>query len=453
MKGLTESARHELVITRRQVLALLGLTGLSAALPHRAWAWPSHASPSLRVNGKRLNDSLAKLSEFGRNPQGGVSRVAYSDADKQAREWVMGLMRDAGLRTEIDAAGNIIGRRAGTDSARKPILFGSHIDSVPEGGNYDGDVGSMGALEVVRVLEENHVTTRHPLELVIFQNEEGGVTGSRAMIGELKDKDLALTSRSGKTIGDGITFIGGDPARIAAARRNKGDIAAYLELHIEPGGILEETKTDIGIVQGIVGLFWWDVTIEGFANHAGTTPMNRRHDAMLAAARFTVMVNRVVTSRPGRQVGTVGRISAMPGAPNVIPGKVVLSLELRDLDEAKVLTLFDEISAEAKKIGKENGTMFSFAPTNVNHPAPTDPRMRAAIEKSAHELGLTTRAMPSGAGHDAQEMARIGPAGMIFVPSVKGISHAPTEFTRPPDVENGANVLLQALLRIDGELA
>ena len=453
MKGMTEGARHDVVVTRRQVLALLGLTGLSAALPHRAWAWPSHASPSLRVNGKRLNDSLAKLSEFGRNPQGGVSRVAYSDADKQAREWVMGLMRNAGLRTEIDAAGNIIGRRAGTDSARKPILFGSHIDSVPEGGNYDGDVGSMGALEVVRVLEENHVTTRHPLELVIFQNEEGGVTGSRAMIGELKDKDLALTSRSGKTIGDGITFIGGDPARIAAARRNKGDIAAYLELHIEQGGILEETKTDIGIVQGIVGLFWWDVTIEGFANHAGTTPMNRRHDAMLAAARFTVMVNRVVTSRPGRQVGTVGRISAMPGAPNVIPGKVVLSLELRDLDEAKVLALFDEISAEAKKIGKENGTTFSFAPTNVNHPAPTDPRMRAAIEKSAHELGLTTRAMPSGAGHDAQEMARVGPAGMIFVPSVKGISHAPTEFTRPPDVENGANVLLQALLRIDGELA
>ena len=440
-------------LTRREMLALIGVAGISAASPQRAWAWPSLPLPPLRINGTRLTASLAKLSEFGRNPQGGVSRVAYSDADKQAREWVMGLMREAGLRTEIDAAGNIIGRRAGTDTTRKPILFGSHIDSVPEGVNYDGDVGSMGALEVVRVLEENHVATRHPFEMVIFQNEEGGVAGSRAMIGELKEKDLALTSRSGKTIGDGITFIGGDPARIASARRNPGDIAAYLELHIEQGGILEETKTDIGIVQGIVGLFWWDVTIEGFANHAGTTPMNRRHDAMLAAARFTIMVNRVVTSRPGRQVGTVGRISALPGAPNVIPGKVVLSLELRDLDEAKVHALFDEISAEAKQIGKENGTTFSFAPTNVNHPAPTDPRMRAAIEKSARELGLTTRAMPSGAGHDAQEMARIGPAGMIFVPSAKGISHAPTEFSRPADIENGANVLLQALLRIDGELA
>jgi N-carbamoyl-L-amino-acid hydrolase len=438
-------------LTRREMLTLIGLAGVSAALPQRAWARSSNQRPALRVNGARLNASLTTLSQYGRNPQGGVTRLAYSDADKQAREWVIGQMREAGLRPRIDAAGNILARRAGTDTARKPILFGSHIDSVPEGGNYDGDVGSMGALEVMRVLEENHVTTRHPFELVIFQNEEGGVTGSRAMIGELQD--LTLTSRSGKTIADGIAFIGGDPKRIAEAKRNPGDIAGYLELHIEQGGILDETKTNIGVVQGIVGLYWWDVTIDGFANHAGTTPMNRRQDAMLAAAKFTVMVNRVVTSKPGRQVGTVGRISALPGAPNVIPGKVVLSLELRDLDEAKIHTLFDEISAEAKKIAKESGTTFSFKPTNVNHPAPTDPRMRAAIEKSAREMGLTTREMPSGAGHDAQEMARIGPAGMIFVPSVKGISHAPTEFSRPADIENGANVLLQTLLRIDAELA
>jgi N-carbamoyl-L-amino-acid hydrolase len=399
------------MLTRREMLALMGLAGVSAALPRRAWAWSSLAPAPLRVDGARLNASLTTLSQFGRNPQGGVTRLAYSDADKQAREWVLGLMRASGLRTEIDAAGNIIGRRPGADAAR------------------------------------------HPLELVIFQNEEGGVAGSRAMIGELTDKDLALTARSGKTIGAGIAFIGGDPQRLASARRNAGDIAAYLELHIEQGGILEETKTDIGIVEGIVGLFWWDVTIDGVANHAGTTPMNRRHDAMLAAARFTIMVNRVVTSKPGRQVGTVGRISALPGAPNVIPGKVVLSLELRDLDEAKIHALFDEISAESKRIGEENGTTFSFTPTNVNHPAPTDPRMRAAIETSARELGLTTRTMPSGAGHDAQEMARIGPAGMIFVPSVNGVSHAPAELTRPADIENGANVLLRTLLRIDAELA
>jgi N-carbamoyl-L-amino-acid hydrolase len=448
-------ARKDGVLTRREMLALIGLAGASVALPQRAWGgtWPSLPPAPLRVNGARLNASLATLSEFGRNPQGGVTRLAYSDADRQAREWVIGRMREVGLRPEIDAAGNIIGRRPGADTVRKPILFGSHIDSVPEGGNYDGQVGSMGALEVMRVLEENHVKTRHPLEMVIFQNEEGGVTGSRAMIGELQDKDLALTSRSGKTIHEGIAFIGGDPQRIAMARRNPGDIAAYLELHIEQGGILEETKTDIGIVEGIVGLYWWDVTIEGVANHAGTTPMNRRHDAMLAAAKFTLMVNRVVTSKPGRQVGTVGRISALPGAPNVIPGKVVLSLELRDLDEAKIHALFDEISTEAKKIGEENGTTFSFKPTNVNHPAPTDLRLRAAIEKSARDLGLTTRTMPSGAGHDAQEMARIGPSGMIFIPSLKGISHAPTELSRPADIENGANVLLLTLLRIDGELA
>ena len=439
-------------ITRREMLALLGLGGIAAAIPKRAWAWSSRQAATLRVNGTRLNASLAELSRFGANPQGGDTRLAYSDADRQAREWVIARMRDAGLTTEIDAAGNILGKRAGADAHRKPILFGSHIDSVPEGGSYDGDVGSMGALEVMRVLQENHVATRHPFELVIFQNEEGGVSGSRGMIGELTDADLALTSRSGKTIADGITFIGGDPKRIGAARRNPGDIAAYLELHIEQGAILEETRTNIGVVEGIVGLFWWDVTIEGVSNHAGTTPMNRRHDAMLAAARFTIMVNRIVTSRPGRQVGTVGRIAASPGAPNVIPGKVVLSLELRDLDEAKVHALFEVISAESRKIGAQNGTTFSFKPTNVNHPAPTDPRMRAAIVKSARELGLTTRSMPSGAGHDAQEMARIGPAGMIFIPSHNGISHAPAEYSGPADIENGANVLLRTLLHVDTEL-
>ena len=440
-------------ITRREMLALLGVAGLAAALPKNALAWPSPRSSPLRVNGARLNASLADLSRFGANAKGGVTRLAYSDADRQARDWLIGLMREAGLTAEIDAAGNIIGRRAGADTTRKPILFGSHIDSVPEGGNYDGPVGSLSALEVMRVLHENHVTTRHPFELVIFQNEEGGVSGSRGMIGQLSDADLGLTSRSGKTIRDGITFIGGDPQRLASAKRNPGDIAAYLELHIEQGAILEEAKTNIGVVEGIVGLFWWDVTIEGVANHAGTTPMNRRRDAMLAAARFTTMVNRVVTSRPGRQVGTVGRIAAFPGAPNVIPGKVVLSLELRDLDEAKVHALFSEISAESRKIGKENGTTFTFAPTNVNHPAPTDSRMRAAIATSTRELGLSTRSMPSGAGHDAQEMANIGPAGMIFIPSRGGISHSPAEFSSPPDIENGANVLLRTLLRIDAELS
>ena len=408
------------------------------------------ASAPLRVNGTRLNRHLAELSEFGKNPRGGVTRLAYSDADREARDYVTGLMRAARLDPRIDTAGNIIGRRPGRDARLAPILFGSHIDSVPEGGNYDGDVGSLGAIEVAQTLAENGVLTRHPLEVIVFQNEEGGVIGSKALSGNLEERELDLVSRSGKTIRDGTRFIGGDPGRVLASRRNRGDVAAYLELHIEQGGFLDAERIDIGVVEGIVGITWWDVTIEGFANHAGTTPMDRRRDAMLAAAKFIEAVNRVVTSVPGRQVGTVGRIQALPGAPNVIPGKVVLSLELRDLDAAKIATLYERIRGEARRIADASGTTFGFKEINVNTPAPTDRRVRAVIADAARQLGLSTKLMPSGAGHDAQEIARLCPVGMIFVPSVGGISHSPREFSRPEDITNGANVLLGAVLGVDG---
>jgi len=407
------------------------------------------AQTAIRINGKRIMDHILALAEFGKNPQGGASRVAYSDADRQGREYVLGLLRDAKLDVKIDAAGNLVGRRAGSASNLKPLLIGSHVDTVPEGGNYDGVVGSMGAIEVAQTLAENNITTRHPLEVVIFQNEEGGLIGSRAMDGELTEKELDLVSRSGKTIRDGIKFIGGDVAKLAEVRRQKGDIAAYLELHIEQGGILDTEKINIGVVEGIVGINWWDVTIEGFANHAGTTAMNNRQDALLAAAKFIEAVNRIVTSVPGRQVGTVGRINALPGAPNVIPGKVVLSLELRDLDAAKIDMLFERIQAEAQKIVADSKTKFDFKEINVNIPAPTDQQVRSLISEAARDLGLTTKLMPSGAGHDAQDMARLGPVGMIFVPSVGGISHSPREFSRPEDIANGANVLLHTLLKLD----
>jgi beta-ureidopropionase / N-carbamoyl-L-amino-acid hydrolase len=420
----------------------------AAALSLRPRALLAVAPP--RVNGSRLNRHLADLSEFGKNPQGGVTRLAYSEADRQARAYVMDLMRAARLDPHVDAAGNVVARRAGRDPRLPPILFGSHIDSVPEGGNYDGDVGSLGAIEVAQTLAEHGVVTRHPLEVIVFQNEEGGLIGSRALNGDLTERELGLVSRSGKTIGDGIRFIGGDPDRIASVRRQRGDVAAYLELHIEQGGFLDAERIDIGIVEGIVGINWWDVTIEGFANHAGTTPMDRRRDAMLAAAKFIEAVNRVVTSVPGRQVGTVGRIQALPGAPNVIPGKVVLSLELRDLDAAKIAMLYDRLRGEARQIADASGTRFDFKEINVNVPAPTDPRVRAAIAEAARELGLSTKLMPSGAGHDAQDMARLGPAGMIFVPSVGGISHSPRELSRPQDITNGANVLLGAVVGVDG---
>lgn len=404
---------------------------------------------SLRVNSQRLEQRLMKLAEFGRTDQGNM-RVAFSDFDLKGREYVMSLMREAGLTVRIDAAGNIIGRREGTERNLPPIVFGSHIDCVPNGGYYDGNVGSLGAIEVAQVLFEKKVTTRHPLEVVIFANEEGGLIGSRGMIGELHEPALNVVTHSGKTVREGIKFIGGNPEKLHEAARKKGDIKAFIELHIEQGGILEEKRINIGVVEGIVGINWWNVTVEGFANHAGTTPMNKRNDALLAAARFIVAVNKVVTSVPGRQVGTVGRISAEPGAPNVIPGRVTMSLELRDLSAEKIQDLFKSIQREARVISLESGVAFSFSPIEpASIPAPTDERMRKLIAESAQELGLTYQLMPSGAGHDAQDMARIAPTGMIFVPSVGGISHSPKEFTKPEDMANGANVLLQTILKID----
>jgi N-carbamoyl-L-amino-acid hydrolase len=424
------------------LVAALGATGL--------WSPKPQSIP--QIDAKRLISHLIGLAEFGKNPQGGVSRVAYSEADLQGRRYVIELMRVANLETTIDAAGNIIGSRPGKMPGLSPILMGSHIDSVPEGGNYDGDVGSLGAIEVAQALAERGVLTRHPFKVMIFQNEEGGTIGSMAATVGLSPQQLELVANSGKTIRDGIRHIGGDPDRLDSARLGPGSFAAYLELHIEQGGVLEAEKTNIGVVEGIVGIRDWDVTVMGFANHAGTTPMNQRRDAMLAAARFVDAVNRVVTSLPGRQVGTVGKLTAQPGAYNVIPGKVVLGFELRDLDDSKIDLLYSRIHDEAQRIGAETHTSFEFTLTNAIKPAPTDPGIREAISRTARKLGLTTRTLPSGAGHDAQELARLGPAGMIFIPSRGGISHSPAEYSTPGDIASGANVLLATLLELDATL-
>lgn len=423
-------------------LAILG--ALSAPALRQALTPQS----DLRVDGRRLTDSLARLGLIGKTDTG-AQRVAYSEADRAARAFTLDLMRGAQLDVQVDAAGNLIGRRSGGDPSLPPILFGSHIDSVPNGGDYDGPVGSLSAIEVARSLAERGVRTRHPLEVVVFQNEEGGLIGSMAMIGALTPAYLERVSQSGMTIRDGIAAIGGDPERLAGVVRQPGSIAAYLELHIEQGGTLDTEGVQIGVVEGIVGIGWWDVTVTGTSNHAGTTPMNQRQDALLSAARFIQDVNRIVRSVPGRQVGTVGRIDARPGAPNVIPGTVRLSLELRDLDAGKIRMLYGRIEAAAHAIGVEDGTTFAFRQTSENVPALSTPAVRDAVRDAARRLGLSAKDMPSGAGHDAQDMARLGPMGMIFVPSVGGISHSPREFTRPEDVANGANVLLHTVLGLD----
>ena len=405
---------------------------------------------SLKINQQRIQTRLLELSKFGELPNGGNGRVAYSKADQEGRAYVIGLMKKAGLAVTVDYAGNIIGRRKGKNPALKPIAFGSHIDSVPNGGNYDGPVGSLSGLELIETLNENDIVTEHPLELIIFANEEGGTVGSGAIIGKITLAALQSITQSGLTMADGIRAIGGNPDSLSKVARKKGDVAAFVELHIEQGGILMTENLQIGIVEGIVGIEHWDATILGAANHAGTTPMNARRDALLAAARLIVALNEVITRQEGRQVGTVGKIMAEPGAYNVIPGKVVLGVEIRDLSADKIEKLFHEVEARAREIAKASETTITFVQSSVGvTPALTAKPIQDKIIGAAKALGFSYRYMQSGAGHDAQEMAQIAPVGMIFIPSVGGISHSPKEFSKGVDIGNGANVLLQTVLAID----
>lgn len=408
---------------------------------------------TIKVDQDRLEDRIFKLAEFGLQENGETERVAFSDADIEARNWVIQTLKGLEMEVRVDAAGNIIGTRKGTNATKKPIAFGSHIDRVPNGGNYDGCLGSMAALEIIETLNENNITTEHPLEVIIFPNEEGGVMGSRAMAGNLGKSAFPIVNATEYSMGEGIMRIGGDTTKIESAKREKGSLAAFLELHIEQGGKLEKEQLDIGVVEGIVGLNWWDVVFTGFANHAGTTPMNARQDALLAAAKYIVAVNEITNSFEGTQVGTVGRIKAEPGAPNVIPGKVVASLEIRDLSSEVIQKVYNAIKEKTEEIAEASIVSVEFLPLDTTaEPALTDTKIQKEIESSAKALGLSYQYMPSGAGHDAQDISRFAPVGMIFVPSKGGISHSPKEFTSAEDMANGANVLLHTILSLDKQL-
>jgi len=409
-------------------------------------------SNNLKVNGQRIESRIHELARFGRDENGHGYRVAYTKGDIEGRTWFMELMKKAGLDVSIDAGGNISGKRKGKNQSLKPIAFGSHIDMVPDGGNYDGTLGSLSALEVIEVLNENKTLTEHPLEVIIFANEEGGLIGSRAIAGQLTAEGLKQVSQSGLTMAEGIKAIGGEPNQIKSCIRKKGDLHAFVELHIEQGGILDAENLQIGVVEGIVGIVDWEVTVEGFANHAGTTPMKLRQDALLASSKLIIAVNEVINSLPGNQVGTIGKISALPGAYNVVPGHVALGLEIRDLSFEKIEQLFEEIQKRAATIASDSKTKISFKrEASEVRPALTNKQLKQKIDASAKAFGLTTKFMQSGAGHDSQQMALIAPVAMIFVPSVGGISHSPKEFTKAADMTNGANVLLQTILAIDKE--
>lgn len=412
------------------------------------------ASPQARhINSERLQATLEKLSEFGRNPEGGVTRLGFSQTELDARAYVMALMKEAGMEVRVDPAGNIFGRRGGT--AKLPtLLFGSHIDSVPRGGSFDGSVGSLGAIEVVRALNDAHIRTRHPLEVVIWTNEEGphfgiSLLGSGVAAGARGPEILDRKDDEGLTVADWLRRYGQDPVHLADARIPRGALAALVELHIEQSPNLYETKVQIGVVQGIVGLKRWKCVVTGVANHAGTTPMNRRKDALVAAAKDLLSVRDVARAGPGRQVGTVGYVKAQPGAPNVIAGRAEFPVELRDLDAATIERMWQQLQQRFAKTDTEEGVETRCAVIDDIEPALSDPSIQNTIREAAHAAGLSTADLPSGAIHDAGAIARIAPMGMIFVPSRDGISHAPQEFSSRDDIANGTEVLYRTILALD----
>ena len=412
------------------------------------------ASPKMETAALRAD--LEALSLIGRPPGGtfssGVSRIGYSDADIAGRQFLMDRMRAAGAAIRIDTAGNIFASRPGADSSLPPLLFGSHADSVPQGGNFDGCLGSLAAIRILQTLKEANLVTRRPLTAVVWACEElsfsgAGLNGSRAAAGLLRPKELEQVSR-GLTKAEAIRRIGGNPDRIADCRIARGAYHGYLELHIEQGGTLERDGIPIGVVDGIVSLDDYEVVIQGAPNHAGTTPMPARQDALVAASLLTLAVREIVMAEPGAQVGTVGHVEVSPNAANVIPGQVRLTIDLRDLSAAKIERLGEKIRSRAAAIATESKTKIEITRTGHSDAAVAAPEFQRAIEASARKLGLPFKHLPSGAGHDAQIMATLMPMGMIFVPSIAGISHSPRELTSWQDCANGANVLLETVLTL-----
>jgi N-carbamoyl-L-amino-acid hydrolase len=429
------------VLMRYKVAALLFLFANQA---------PAQVAPeNFRIDENRLNKTMQHMRTIGVNKAGGSDRVAYSDHNRAALAYLSSLMQESGLTPQIDVAGNLVGRREGRESNLAPLVTGSHIDTVPNGGHYDGIVGVMAGIEVARTLYESGYQLNHPFEVIAWSNEEGGKTGSRSYAGTVSSQELALSSLGDKALGEGIRFLGGYPDRLHSNVKQPGDIAAYIELHVEQGAILDREGISIGVVEGIVGIKRWNVTVLGFANHAGTTPMDQRKDAMYTAALMVVAIRQIITADPGRQVGTVGRLKTYPGAPNVVPGKVVFSLEIRDLDMDKIDHLSQRIQASATTIAEQNDTTVRFEQFYLSPAALTDERIRTLIDDAARKLGLEAKHMPSGAGHDAQSIKGIAPLGMIFVPSKDGVSHAPSEFTSEQQITDGANVLLKTVLGMD----
>ena len=409
--------------------------------------------PRYSINETRINQTMQELGQLGDSPEG-MLRVAYSPEDIAGRDYAVKLMREAGLETRIDTAGNIIGRRSGSDDSLPAIAMGSHTDTVPEGGKYDGALGVMAAIEVIRTLEEQGHRTRHPLEVIDFTNEEGTrfhrwLVGSRSMSGLLEQEDLDAVDDDGLSLGPCLADIGGDISRIEEAVRKPGELAAYFELHIEQGPYLDRSGTPIGVVTGITGRAVFEVEIEGKANHAGTTPMSTRRDALVSASKLVLAIQKMAAEQEICRVSTVGSIKAVPNAVNVIPGSASIGLEFRDTDMEALASAEQELQRITDQAVIDDAVDIDVIRHRFTTSVPITPDMQAMVAEAAENCGFEWESLPSGAGHDAQAVANIAPVAMIFVPSLDGISHSKEEYSTPQACANGAQVLLELLLLAD----
>ena len=403
---------------------------------------------TLRINGARLLQRLQALGQFGALDGGGTNRLALSDADKAARDWTVQQMHALGMSVQVDAIGNVIATYAGTEDL-PPVMTGSHIDTVRTGGLYDGNYGVMAGLEVVATLRDAGVRAKRPIQVAFFTNEEGArfqpdMLGSLVMVGGMPlNEALAIRAvDNGALLGDELQRIGYS----GALPVGRPVVDSFIELHIEQGPVLEQEGKAIGVVEGVQGICWMEFSFEGTSNHAGTTPMALRHDAGMCAMRTAAFIAELVARYGGRQLGTVGAVQLKPNLINVIPSQAVMTVDLRNTDGVLLQQAQAEVLAFARKLAADSGVRFEhrqladFAPVEFDH------ALVRCIEQHAQSQGLSTLRMPSGAGHDAQMLARVCPTAMVFVPSAGGLSHNVREHTEPMQLEQGANVLLQAML-------
>ncbi|MGD1862153.1 MAG: Zn-dependent hydrolase [Leptolyngbyaceae cyanobacterium] len=406
------------------------------------------AVSTLTINRDRLTTMIRQLAQLGKLPNGGVQRLAFSSEDCQARALVHRWMVEAGMTVAIDEAGNMVGRYPGRFSEAPPLVTGSHIDTVPNAGHYDGTYGVLAGIEVVKTLGEQGQQLDHPIEVIVFTDEERTMVGCKAIAGRLLPDSELYRSRDGEPVQDCLERIGGNWEGIHQVRRSPEKVTAFVELHIEQGPILINEGKQIGVVMGVVGQQRYWITVEGQSSHAGTTPMSMRCDALVAASQVVLAINQV-GNQPGDQVATVGRMNLHPNVPNSIPGKVEMSLDLRDLSSDRLDQILAEIQQAIDGIAADTGTQISMTQRLNNEPSPANSHIQHAIAQVCEDLDLSYCRLPSRASHDAQEMAHITDMGMIFVPSEGGISHSEAEYTSPEDCTNGANVLLHTLMQLD----